>query len=431
MVAHTTEGQGSGASLAPNPRPVSYEHSWVELTLCLFVLGVAGASLVFATTQAAMTLEGLSSFLQKNLLGTRDRNWLVVSVLGAAALPALGAGLVLLRRGRSAGAAIWRATWLSSPLALAWAVPSLLSYRIWYDNPTPYLIFLAAFVLVAERVLRQFLLVFPESLIDRTQRLKAMLPARVRSAIPLGIAALAGAGYAAFTAYYSLQQHARLATAGYDLGIYDNLIFSNLHGRFFHCPVLRPGLSFLSNHAEFGTIMIAPIYALRPGADTLLVLQALALGSAAIPLYLFASTQISRTAAAMIAVSCMLFAPLHGASFYDFHWVPMTVPLWFWLFYALAKRSKWAIILLTLLLLPIREDTGVMLAVLGAFLIVTGYWQRVGLIFIVVGVIWFGTMRFVVMPLAGSWWFDNMYADLIPPGDQGFAGVIKTLLTNP
>ena len=43
------------------------------------------------------------------------------------------------------------------------------------------------------------------------------------------------------------------------------------------------------------------------------------MGFAAVPLYLFASTQLSRPMAAVLAIAYLFFPPLHGPNFYDFH----------------------------------------------------------------------------------------------------------------
>jgi len=285
-------------------------------------------------------------------------------------------------------------------------------------------------VLAAEQLLQRFFLATSAGGYGSAQA--AQSPTRERAQwLPFVVVLCAAAAYAAFTAYYSLVQHWRFATGAYDLGIYDSLIFNNMHGRFFRCPILKPGINYIAGHAEFGSLLIVPIYALKPGPELLLVVQSIFIGGAAIPLYLFSTTQLSRRASALIAIAYLLYAPLHGPNFYDFHWMPMALPLWFTLFYAIARRNSWLIAIMVFLLLSIREEIGVMLAVLGLFLLLTAYWQRLGVILVVIGGVAFVATRFVIMPMLGSWWFENMYADLIPPGDHGFVGVVRTLLTNP
>src|SRR5205823_9533796 len=68
---------------------------------------------------------------------------------------------------------------------------------------------------------------------------------------------------------------------------------------------------------------------------------------------------------------------------------------------------------------------------LGLFLLLTRTRPRAGLILAVVSAIWFGIDRFIIMPLAGTWYFPNLYAGLFSEGESSFGSVIKTILTNP
>jgi uncharacterized membrane protein len=45
--------------------------------------------------------------------------------------------------------------------------------------------------------------------------------------------------------------------------------------------------------------------------------------------------------------------------------------------------------------------------------------------------VWFVILKFVIMPLGGSWWFAGIYKDLQPPGTAGYGPVVQTILINP
>ena len=83
------------------------------------------------------------------------------------------------------------------------------------------------------------------------------------------------------------------------------------------------------------------------------------------------------------------------------------------------------------MLYSIREDVAVDLVGLGLFLLLTGIRPRLGLVMTVVSAVWFGIDRFVIMPLAGSWYFQNLYSGLFADGVSSFGSVIKTILTQP
>jgi uncharacterized membrane protein len=282
-----------------------------------------------------------------------------------------------------------------------------------------------------ERLLRISLDAVPPELGQSVAAFSGRISARSKRIACLGIAAFAAACYATYTAYFSILQHRRFHTSGYDLGIYNSLLANFLSGHFFRSPVLSPDIGYLSNHSELGALYLIPFFAAFPRAETLLVIQSLALGFAAVPLYLFAATQLPRASAAVIAVAYLLFAPLHGPNFYDFHWMPFAVPIWFLLFFAVAKRKYWLIWLAVALVLPVREETGLLLAAFGLLLIVTSYSPKLGAAFIGTGFGWYALMRLVVIPSFGSWGFEGIYGALIAPGEKGVSSIIRTLLTNP
>jgi uncharacterized membrane protein len=174
-----------------------------------------------------------------------------------------------------------------------------------------------------------------------------------------------------------------------------------------------------------------PFYALRPGAETLLIIQSLVLGFSALPLFLFARTRLSQGLAALLSIGYLLFAPLHGPNFYGFHWLPLAIFFHFWLYFALATRRTWLAIAMVLVLFSIREDIALGLSVLGAFLCLTGERVRFGLVLALASVVWFVINKFVIMRSAGSWWFENIYIELFADGKAGYGSVLKTILSNP
>jgi uncharacterized membrane protein len=85
------------------------------------------------------------------------------------------------------------------------------------------------------------------------------------------------------------------------------------------------------------------------------------------------------------------------------------------------------------LLLSVREDMSALLAVIGAYLLLSGERPRAGLIVAIVGTCYFIGLKFLIMPrfLDGESAYVNQYAGLLPEGETGFSGVLKTALANP
>ena len=385
----------------------------------------------------------LDAFLSGNTLDAALRKRTLIQLAGAMLLPLVASALIV---GRFKADGVH---WLSlaadrlAPLLVACFVPTLLNYRQWYSQPLPYLVMLAAVVLLLERLLwRAFggsteLAGVPRGSTPRFELRPAIgpdsLPAPSAAAryLPLAAVVIAALFYAVYASYYTVLRHKLLGTAGFDLGIFDNLMFNALHGRPFKSTVAVPDGSYLSNHAEYGMFLFAPFYALRPGADSLLILQSTFIGLAAIPLYFFACTQLPRSLAAAIACVYVFYAPMHGANYYDFHWMPQSMLFFFWIFYAIATNKRLAIVLLTMVICSIREDAAFGLIATGIFLVIIGYRPLLGAALTGVSVAWFVLVKFVIMPWAGPWWFADIYKDLVAADESGYGSVVKTILINP
>ena len=248
------------------------------------------------------------------------------------------------------------------------------------------------------------------------------------------IVGVAVAGYVAYMIFFTLRQHAKFNTYNWDLGQLDNEFYNALHGHPFRCtPLFREPNNWveLRDHATFSVYALLPLYALHPAASTLLVLQCLLLGLGAIPLYRFAARRLSPPLALLVTLTYLVYPPMHGAQFFDFHFQPVAAAFilaaidafdakrmrLFWLFFVIA--------------LGCREDVSIGFAVLGFLLVVAGYRTREGALVATVSALYFVAMRFFIMPAVGAWGFSDIYKDLIPTGEAGFGAVVKTLATNP
>jgi uncharacterized membrane protein len=412
------------------PRSVE-QARWAHLTSVVARLAAIGAAVGWYLPVRNLVD---STFLLQNGLAGEGRQSLVLGVLGGASAMIVCVAISLLFWRWNALPRLERMAIAIAPLACFAPLPILLVPPVWYRNPLPFLVILAGAVLLLERTLRAWLTEFSPQLQTLFDWPQVRLPARIRRVLPLSLVVLGAASYTAYSLYYSVQQHHRLSTAAYDLGIYDNLMFTAMRGHPFRSTVLLgpDGPSYLVGHAEFAMVLFVPLYRLWPCAEMLLTLQAVALGFAAIPLYLFARTLLTRGAALVLAFSYLLYAPMHGSSFYDFHWLPLSIIFQFSLYYAIATNKNWLIGICYVVLTLIREDVSVGLAVLGIFLMVSGIRPKLGLFFAIFSAVSFVGIKFGIMLWAGPFFFaDLYYHQLVAPGEQGFPSVTRTLMTNP
>ena len=451
-VATTTEGitatePPTGASEPPLQLPASVSSSpWEPFpqqappdTLSRAALSVAtialvGFSLALSLQTFHLAYSPRHDFMFRNTLGAAPRLKLLLSMGASAAFSlAVCAAVWLFKRERMLNGLNTVAT-LLSPLCLAFTLPLFFIWQFGQDHPTWYLVLLTAFVFASRALLTRSLRTAAEISWPTWLQLPVKVPKlRVPSIWAGALVTAAAAAYTGYIGHYTVLRHRLIQSMAFDLGIYDNLMFNVIHGRFFKSPVLfGPGkFSYIAGHAEYVMVLFAPLYALKPGAETLLWMQAALLGGAAIPLYLFARRFITRGPALLISLAYLMFAPLHGPNFYDFHWLPVAIFFHFWLYYAIAARKNWLIVAMVLVLFSTREDIAVGLAMLGVFLFVTGARVRLGLTLTAVSGLWFGINKFIIMPHAGTWWFESIYSELFADGKSSYGSVIVTLISNP
>lgn len=400
----------------------------------------------------ALDVNELRAFVEKNTLEAAARG----QQLGLMALCALvfcGASVLFaLRSGRGLSSGVWTFAARSSPLGLLPFAPLLGSWQPWTNHSLTLLVLLALFGLLAERSLclakahpldatssppRPGAL---NALVSRAT-LPPQLDERGRAAAPpfsraaFAAVLLMATAFAVYFSVITVQAHWNLRTASFDLGIEMNLLWNLVHGgrHFQSGPLGGPDAIHFGSHATVFSYVLVPLYALVERGETLLVVQATLLGAAAIPLYLWARHHIGNGPALLVAAAYLIYPPLHGSILYDFHYPPLA-PFFIWSawYFLERRRDLWAALFI-LLALSIREDIAAGMVILGLHVALFGGRAYAGLLVAAVSGVYFSTMKFVVMPSFRSdeQAFVYMFKDLLPEGETGYGGVVKTAATNP
>lgn len=180
----------------------------------------------------------------------------------------------------------------------------------------------------------------------------------------------------------SLLRHARMRTTGYDLGIFEQGVRSYAEGRL---PTsLLKGVDFplLGDHFSPVLALLAPVYAVVPRPEVLLIAQAVLLALGLVPLVVWAARCLGTAAAIVVGLSYGLAGGLAHAVAFDFHEIAFAVPLLAASLTALGRRRWRAAVSWAAPLALVKEDLGLTVMAIGALVALcgkTGAARRLGL----------------------------------------------------
>jgi uncharacterized membrane protein len=432
---------GAGTT-APRRRPLLHmgPREFGVLARATFVLGLCGFSLAAFFVQL-FGAKWIVGFVGANVAPAPTRHRMLVSIAEGT-----GVGILLVLalwpwgRPKARTARVMRTARLLLPAILPGFAYPLLRVGEW--DVFPRIAAIAVVAVVADFCFRASIaeILAARLLVARWMGAAAAawsrLLNRVRPTLsPEFILVLLGAaGYAIWMGIYTIVNHRHFTTMAFDLGAYNNMFYNALHGHPFRCTAIfrqAANWSMLSTHAEFTMYALLPFYALYQNSEMLLILQAAALGSGAIPIYRFAARRIPSGMALLLAFAYLLYAPMHQANSYDVHFQPFGAAFTLWALDFLDARRLALFSLFFVLAIGCREDIPVGFFVVGAYLILAGQQPRMGALLCAISAAYFVVIKFVLMPRFGQWWFSDLYKDLYPVGENSYGGVVKTLITNP
>lgn len=183
----------------------------------------------------------------------------------------------------------------------------------------------------------------------------------LRSLAEASLVVLLAAAYS----FYSLLRHASFGSAGYDLGIFDQAVRSYSLGHPPWAPVKGIEYNLLGDHFHPIIALIQPLYLIWPDPRLLLIVQALVVALALVPILRILDRRLPRVCSGIVAVIIMLSWPMQGLIDFDFHEVCFAVPLIAMALDAIDTRSRSYFLISSALLVLVREDMGFVVTMLG------------------------------------------------------------------
>ena len=231
--------------------------------------------------------------------------------------------------------------------------------------------------------------------------------------------------------WLAILRHASFNSSGFDLGIYDQVTWNTLHGRFFFYTTTGQPLLHFSNHVSPNILLLAPFYLIYSGPETLLFLQTAAIALGGLPLFWLSREKLNSNLAALtILAAYLLFPTLEIVTLWDFHPPVISVGFFMFAFYFLEKhRSGWFLLCVILAMMG-KEQLPLQAAFLGLYAMVRYRYWRLGLTTVLLAMAWFFTIMYWIIPansVTGQHLFIGYYADL---GDSPLE-IVTAALTRP
>ncbi|NJO39468.1 MAG: DUF2079 domain-containing protein [Cyanobacteria bacterium RU_5_0] len=235
-------------------------------------------------------------------------------------------------------------------------------------------------------------------------------------------------GTALFLFMCSSVRHLLIHSTGFDLGIYDQVVYLMSQG----LPPISSYLGFhhMGNHAAWSVYFLAILYKLYPSPYWLLAIQAICLASGALPTWLLASQAgLNRSLASAMAAVYLLYPLIFNLNLFDFHPEVMALPAILTTIWAARADRKILFCLTTVFALGCRDALSLTIAAMGWWLLVFEKRRFYGIFALIAGASWFLLVTEWIIPMfkGGEVGAIDRYAYL---GDSVLE-VVKNLLLNP
>lgn len=185
---------------------------------------------------------------------------------------------------------------------------------------------------------------------------------------------LLAAGFVLFVSIWTVCRVYSFCTPTYDFGIFSQMFYNMKSSGLPYTTVERDGLlSHFYVHVSPIYYLLLPIYYLFPFPATLQILQAVVLACAVVPLWkLCRLHKLSATVSILFCAILLVYPAFSGGTSYDLHENAFLAPLILWLLYGIDRKNTVITIVSSGLVLLVKEDAAVYVAVIALYLFLRG-----------------------------------------------------------
>ncbi|MDR1465015.1 MAG: DUF2079 domain-containing protein [Oscillospiraceae bacterium] len=247
-------------------------------------------------------------------------------------------------------------------------------------------------------------------------------------------------GFTALLSFFSILRYRTYNATNFDLGLFAQMFeFLRKTGHAWTTLERNRLMTHFGVHCSPFFYLLLPFYDLVPRLETLLVLQAAAVGAG-----VFAVRGIAKEmgfSGAGTLAACLLYV-LHPAipegCLFDFHENKFLAVLLLAAFYFLLRQKTLPLLLFAALCLTVKEDAAIYVAALGGYLLLCrkrewpgGKRLRAGLLLLGMSAVWFVCACWVVRRYGDGVMLDRLRNYFLPGEENpGYLDLIKTSLSN-
>ncbi|TLP73159.1 DUF2079 domain-containing protein [Nesterenkonia sphaerica] len=182
------------------------------------------------------------------------------------------------------------------------------------------------------------------------------------------------AGFAALYLAHSLLRFRNFEARGYDLGIFDQAVRRYAEFEAPLVPIKGENFHLLGDHFHPIIAVLAPLYWLWGDPRVLNIALVVLLVSAAVPIFLLVRGWFSFRIGILAAAALLAWWPFQVFIDWDFHEIAFAVPILGWVIWAVERRRPWIAVVLSAVLLLVREDMGATCIAIAAVLLMRRHW---------------------------------------------------------
>ncbi len=198
--------------------------------------------------------------------------------------------------------------------------------------------------------------------------------------------------YTVALSIFSIIRFESFTASAYDLGIMIQTVWNTANGWMLQESINMgfPMLRFWMAHWEFIYVIIAFFYIIFSSPHTILIFQTAMVASGAIPIFWLGRQVFQNSFIGIVFAAGYLLNPaIHNANLFDVHGITLAAPMLAFSFYYLYNKNYKRFIIFSALALSCREDSALILIMMGIYAVLIQKEKKVGFTTIVMSALFF------------------------------------------